>query len=301
MYKRQSYDSWVTRGGVVTDHQTISIATGTIPTALIVYGDFNIGGSEEGNNPSFGNNQNLDFLSRILDAALVNLVDLFLETALIINSVPTVVVDVLSGGVEFSPDGGGQNLHLEMTDDFRTTRQAEVLPLIELKIGSYDHFNIPGNNHLILSKDRGSELVQGSDGPVEPLVPVAASIRFTGIEAIHATYDRSTEDRTFQIKSKNTGPLRFLFIDFFGTDLANASTQSLSISDLPDTIDLTVGVETASYVASEEITSFQYHASNGSQKQAVRILGIPDSFDASFGNTVSWETCLLYTSPSPRD
>ena len=158
---------------------------------MIVYGDFNIGGSEEGNNPSFGNNQNLDFLSRILDAALVNLVDLFLETALIINSVPTVVVDVLSGGVEFSPDGGGQNLHLEMTDDFRTTRQAEVLPLIELKIGSYDHFNIPGNNHLILSKDRGSELVQGSDGPVEPLVPVAASIRFTGIEAIHATYDKS--------------------------------------------------------------------------------------------------------------
>ena len=86
-----SYDSWVTRGGVVTDHQTISITTGTIPTALIVYGDFNIGGSEEGNNPSFANNQNLDFLSRILDAALVNLVDLFLETALIINSVPTVV------------------------------------------------------------------------------------------------------------------------------------------------------------------------------------------------------------------
>ena len=61
----------------MTDHQTISIATGTIPTALIVYGDFNIGGSEEGNNPSLGNNQNLDFLSRILDAALVNLVDLF--------------------------------------------------------------------------------------------------------------------------------------------------------------------------------------------------------------------------------
>ena len=285
-----SYDSWLTRGGVVTDHQTISIATGTIPTALIVYGDFNIGGSEEGNNPSFGNNQNLDFLSRILDAALVNLVDLFLETALIINSVPTVVVDVLSGGVEFSPDGGGQNLHLEMTDDFRTTRQAEVLPLIDLKIGSYDHFDIPGSNHLILSKDRESELVQGSDGPVEPLVPVAASIRFTGIEAIHATYDRSTEDRTFQVKSKNTGPMKFLFIDFFGADLANASTQSLSISDLPDTIDLTVGVETASYVASDEITSFQYHASNGSQKQAVRILGIPDSFDASFGNTISWET-----------
>ena len=224
-----SYDSWVTRGGVVTDHQTISITTGTIPTALIVYGDFNIGGSEEGNNPSFGNNQNLDFLSRILDAALVNLVDLFLETALIINSVPTVVVDVLSGGVEFSPDGGGQNLHLEMTDDFRTTRQAEVLPLIDLKIGSYDHFDIPGSNHLILSKDRESELVQGSDGPVEPLVPVAASIRFTGIEAIHATYDRSTEDRTFQVKSKNTGPMKFLFIDFFGADLANASTQSLSL------------------------------------------------------------------------
>ena len=72
----------------MTDHQTISIATGTIPTALIVYGDFNIGGSEEGNNPLFWEQPESRFLVQNLDAALVNLVDLFLETALIINSVP---------------------------------------------------------------------------------------------------------------------------------------------------------------------------------------------------------------------
>ena len=284
------YDSWFTRGGVVTDHQRISIETESIPTALIVYGDFNIGGGNDGNDPSFGNNENLDFLSRILDTALVNLVDLFLETALIINSVPTIVVDVLSGGVEFSPDGGGQNLHLEMTDDFRPTRTTSTLPLAHLTIGSHDHYRIEDTDHLVLSKDRLSGLVQGSDGLVEPLVPVGASIRFSHLEAIHATYDGASEERTFQLVSKSSGKLRFLFLDYHGGNLSDASTQSLTISNLPDQIDLTIGGESASYTASDDIDSFQYHASNGSQRQAVRILGIPDSFEAGFGNEIYWQT-----------
>ena len=284
------YDSWLTRGGVITDHQKISIQTGEIPTALIVYGDFNIGGNDEGNDVSLGNDPNLDFLSRILDTALVNLVDLFLETALIINSVPTTVVDVLSGGVEFSPDGGGQNLHLEITDDFRTTRVPDILPSMELAIGSHDHMKLDSSDHLILSRDRESELVQGADGLNEPLVPIAASIAFSGLEAVHATYDSITEERTFQIKSRSSDELKFLYIDHYGDDLFNASVQSLSISNLPDVIDLTIDSDSSSYSASENIEAFQYHASNGTQRQAVRILGIPDSFDADFGDTLSWST-----------
>ena len=58
------------------------------------------------------------------------------------------------------------------------------------------------SDHLILSKDRESALVQGSDGLIEPLVPIAASIAFSGLEAVHVTYDPATEERTFQIKSK---------------------------------------------------------------------------------------------------
>jgi len=284
------YDSWLTRGGVITDHQRISIQTGAIPTALIVYGDFNIGGNDEGNDVSFGNNQNLDFLSRILDAALVNLVDVFLETALIINSIPTIVVDVLSGGVEFSPDGGGQNLHFEITDDFRTTRAADILPSVKLAIGSHDHMEIESSDHLILSRDRESALVQGNDGLIEPLVPIAASIAFSGLEAVHVTYDPATEERTFQMKSRSSGALKFLYIDHYGSDLSNASVQSLRISDLPNVIDLTIDSDSSSYSASQDIESFQYHASNGTQRQAVRILGIPDSFDADFGDTLSWST-----------
>ena len=284
------YDSWLTRGGVITDHQRISIQTGAIPTALIVYGDFNIGGNEEGNDVSLGNDPNLDFLSRILDAALVNLVDVFLETALIINALPTTVVDVLSGGVEFSPDGGGQNLHFEITDDFRTTRAPDILPSVKLAIGSHDHMKLESSDHLILSRDRESALVQGNDGPIEPLVPVAASISFSGLEAVHATYDSTTEERTFQIKSRSSGALKFLYIDYFGDDLSNASVQSLRISDLPNVIDITIDSDSSSYTASQNIETFQYHASNGTQRQAVRILGIPDSFDAGFGDTLSWST-----------
>ena len=284
------YDSWLTRGGVITDHQRISIQTGAIPTALIVYGDFNIGGNEEGNDVSLGNDPNLDFLSRILDAALVNLVDVFLETALIINALPTTVVDVLSGGVEFSPDGGGQNLHFEITDDFRTTRAPDILPSVKLAIGSHDHMKLESSDHLILSRDRESALVQGNDGPIEPLVPIAASISFSGLEAVHATYDSTTEERTFQIKSRSSGALKFLYIDYFGDDLSNASIQSLRISDLPNVIDITIDSDSSSYTASQNIETFQYHASNGTQRQAVRILGIPDSFDAGFGDTLSWST-----------
>ena len=284
------YDSWLTRGGVITDHQRISIQTGAIPTALIVYGDFNIGGNEEGNDVSLGNDPNLDFLSRILDAALVNLVDVFLETALIINALPTTVVDVLSGGVEFSPDGGGQNLHFEITDDFRTTRAADILPSVKLAIGSHDHMKLESSDHLILSRDRESALVQGNDGLIEPLVPVAASISFSGLETVHATYDSTTEERTFQIKSRSSGALKFLYIDYFGDDLSNASIQSLRISDLPNVIDITIDSDSSSYTASQNIETFQYHASNGTQRQAVRILGIPDSFDAGFGDTLSWST-----------
>lgn len=284
------YDSWLTRGGVITDHQRISIQTGAIPTALIVYGDFNIGGNEEGNDVSLGNDPNLDFLSRILDAALVNLVDVFLETALIINALPTTVVDVLSGGVEFSPDGGGQNLHFEITDDFRTTRAPDILPSVKLAIGSHDHMKLESSDHLILSRDRESALVQGNDGLIEPLVPVAASISFSGLEAVHATYDSTTEERSFQIKSRSSGALKFLYIDYFGDDLSNASIQSLRISDLPNVIDITIDSDSSSYTASQNIETFQYHASNGTQRQAVRILGIPDSFDAGFGDTLSWST-----------
>jgi hypothetical protein len=107
---------------------------------------------------------------------------------------------------------------------------------------------------------------------------------------VHATYDSTTEERTFQIKSRSSGALKFLYIDYFGDDLSNASIQSLRISDLPNVIDITIDSDSSSYTASQNIETFQYHASNGTQRQAVRILGIPDSFDAGFGDTLSWST-----------
>jgi hypothetical protein len=200
------------------------------------------------------------------------------------------VVDALSGGIEFSPDGGGQNLHFEITDDFRITRAPDILSSVKLAIGSHDHMEIESSDHLILSRDRESALVQGNDGLVEPLVPIAASIAFSGLEAVHVTYDSATEERTFQMKSRSNGALKFLYIDHYGSNLSNASVQSLRISDLPNVIDMTIDSDSSSYSASQDIESFQYHASNGTQRQAVRILGIPDSFDAEFGDTLSWST-----------
>ena len=108
-----------------------------IPTAL-VFGSFELGGAEDADT-SLDSAQNLDFLSRILDVVLINIVDLFLDIGTILNDIPSATVDVISGGVGGSGGLSGETLHLLMHNNWRIEREARAISEVGLQIGSSPH------------------------------------------------------------------------------------------------------------------------------------------------------------------
>ena len=80
------YTSWFSRGGASEDHRRIHIFADSIPSAVAVYGSFGLGGSPESSN-SLDSGDNLDFISKIIDSVLLNLVDVFLDVGSILNEV----------------------------------------------------------------------------------------------------------------------------------------------------------------------------------------------------------------------
>ena len=143
-------------------------------------GSFELGGSNS--DSEFDSEDNLDFISKVMDNVLINIVDLFLDIGTILNDVPSAVVDVISGGVDGASGLDGRTIHLLLTDNWLVTRSDMPLTSLLVQIGSSDH-PVGQGDHLLLSKDRGLGLVQGRNGPVEPLTPVAASLRFSGLSA----------------------------------------------------------------------------------------------------------------------
>ena len=74
----------------------------SIPSAVAVYGSFGLGGSSDSDD-SLDSGDNLDFISKIIDSVILNLVDVFLDVGSILNEVPSTLVELISGSV----DAGG--------------------------------------------------------------------------------------------------------------------------------------------------------------------------------------------------
>ncbi len=138
------YHSWMKRGGVDTDHRRIQITAEEIPTAIVFFGSFELGGADNADT-SLDTGQNLDFLSRILDVVLINIVDLFLDIGTILNDIPSATVDVISGGIGGSGGISGETLHLLMHDNWRPERESRSISEIGLQIGSSPHPTISGD------------------------------------------------------------------------------------------------------------------------------------------------------------
>ena len=175
------YDSWFLREGAVDDHRKIHISARNVPTAAVLYGSFELGGSDEVET-SLDSEDSLDFVSKIMDNVLINIVDLFLDIGNVLNDIPSAVVDVISGGADGTSGLEGRSFHLLLNDNWLVTRSDMPIDYISVQIGSSTHPVLPGD-HLMLAKDRDLATVDGRNGPVEPLVRVAASIRFSGLIA----------------------------------------------------------------------------------------------------------------------
>ena len=175
-----------------------------LPTSIVLYGSFEFGSSST-SDTSLDSGTNLDFVSKILDSVILNLVDLFLDIGGIINSIPSEVVSVLtgdSGGVGLN-SFAGRDVTLLMTDNLLLDRVNMQINELAVQIGSSPHPVILGD-HVIISKDRNLNQVMGESGLREPLVPVASSIRFSGLSEFTFSDDDVLETQSISLITESS-------------------------------------------------------------------------------------------------
>ena len=281
------YTSWFSRGGESQDHRRIHIFADSIPSAVAVYGSFGLGGSAESNN-SLDSGNNLDFISKIVDSLILNIVDVFLDVGSILNEVPSTLVELISGSVDA---GGisGREMHLLMTDNWLASRNPFPLDELSMQIGSSDHLTSPGN-HVILSRDRGLGIIQTDHGPEDPLVPIAASINFSGLQAFSLVDSNSSDTQELTLKTVSNEGIRLAYVSHQTSSLEDSDYQSAWLSDIPNNITISVSPSGVDYSASSEIDSIIYSGFDGSHRQAVRISGFPSSFSTTSGSVLSWSS-----------
>ena len=281
------YYSWFKRGGIQEDHRAIHVKATDIPTALIVYGSFEMGGSSDVDT-SLDSASDLDFISKIVDSVILNLVDLFLDTGSVLNDVPTIIVDLLSGDAT-SGSFDGASFHMLMTNNWREDRSMMPLNSIELAIGSSSHPTIDGD-HLILSKDTDLTIIQGRNGPVEPLASIAASLSFSGFMAASFVDNNETNEQKIDIFTDSNKKLVMSFIEHPSESIVNFSHHAILFSDLPNELSIIISEDSLDYSASSIIDTISYTGNEGNQYQAANIIDLPANFVQTFGNTVSWSS-----------
>ena len=162
-----------------------------------------------------------------------------MDIGTILNDVPSAVVDVISGGVDGASGLEGRTIHLLLTDNWLITRGDMPLTSLMVQIGSSDH-PVATGDHLLLSKDKGLNLIQGRNGPMEPLAPVAASLRFSGIAAFSLIDDDILDEQTAILRTASDESFAFTYIEHPTGSIENLSFQSLTLSDIPDNLSLYV-------------------------------------------------------------
>ena len=282
------YDSWHKRGDIATDHSKLSLELRDLPTSIAVFGSFELG-STESSDTSLDTGANLDFMSKILDSVILNLVNLFLDVGDIINSVPGEAISVLTGdaGAGGLNSFAGRDVNLLMTDNLLSSRVSMEISVLSLQIGSSPH-PIAQDDHIIISKDRDLNQVVGEFGVREPIVPVASSIRFSGLSEFTFSDDNLTNIQSVGIKTNSDESFRFSFIEHDRSSLENFSFQSLYLSDIPNNISIELDEESLSYVANEGIELISYVGLDGEQRQAANIHDMPAEFMFEFGEQTSF-------------
>ena len=282
------YDSWHKRGDIITDHSKIHLEMKDLPTSIVLYGSFEFGSSST-SDTSLDSGTNLDFVSKILDSVILNLVDLFLDIGGIINSIPSEVVSVLtgdSGGVGLN-SFAGRDVTLLMTDNLLLDRVNMQINELAVQIGSSPHPVILGD-HVIISKDRNLNQVMGESGLREPLVPVASSIRFSGLSEFTFSDDDVLETQSISLITESSESFRFSFIEHNGDSLENLSFQSLHLSDIPNNISVMIDENSLNYIANEGIELMTYVGLDGDQRQGANIHDMPAAFIFEFGDQTSF-------------
>ena len=278
-----TYTSWFQREGAAGDHRRLRIEATDLPTGMVLQGSFQLGSGEPAERAI--DNAQSDPLSALLDATILNLVDVFIDVGNIVNSIPEAIVDIVGG------DGAGGGTGGELMLDFYTSVAAErelmALGMAHIELGSTIHPTTDGP-HIIMAEPRGFDLVDGRRGEVEPLVPVSVSVEHSGLKSLHVIDDDSADTQLLSLRTLGGDPLRFIYLDHEEGELSTDSFQSIAISNQPAALDLTFSNSNVSWQGDRGIDEVLYSGVTGSQRQVVLLEDFPLSFTMELGGRVSW-------------
>lgn len=276
------YVSYFQREGVYADHQRLTVHVEDIPTGLVLYGDFWLGGSDDGDVSS--DTSDLDFFSRMIDFTILAVVDIFLDVSNTINGIPSSIVDVIGGSAGTSVVG--MSINLEMYTSFESDRIPMALGQADLTLGSSVH-PVGSGDHLLLANNTQFNTVIGRHGQTEPLVPISVSLSISGLKAAHLVDDIDASEQRVQITMNGGAPMRMLFLEHEGTDLANSDFQIVRISNMPSNL-VVVSTPTTITYSSVGIPEIVYCGKEGNIRQAVVLESMPGNFTMTVSEDISW-------------
>ena len=277
------YKSTFKRGGYAADSSSIELNIANVPKAIIVEGSFQI--PESGLSRVSYDNPNLNTIAQIFDNALLTVVEVILDVGDVVNGLPESIVGTAG-------DSGGAvrlNCYNQVKQSLPTsTRNPMEIGSVSIAISSSDQPWLPDIDHILLSEDTNIATVNGRLGPQEPLVPVAMSARIGGISSVSHDYDPINDIRHMELKGINGGPLLIGHLLHNDGDLVSANQQSATLSNRPSTFNVTQTAEALTYSASEPIGTITYGGNDEQQRNAIRLNGLPSSFQITLGDTVGY-------------
>jgi len=287
-----TYDSTLMRGGYANDVSSLSINVENLPEVLILKGSFQL--SSTGISRVNFNNPDLNTISQLLDNALLTLVEVVLDLGSILNTLPDLIV-----GTAGSSGGDLEVLCLSQvrqTWNDGSVRGPSSLGEISMAIGSSDHPWLTDSDHILLSQDTEIEQVNGRDGPIDPLVPVAMSIRVSNISRVFQSYDPLTSIRSLELEGQQSGALLVGHIRHSGADFSDVTAQSAMISNRPSVLSVVQDPAKLVYSASEPIGTITYGGEQGAQRNAIRLEGLPAEFQLNLGDSIGFQAETPITS-----
>lgn len=277
------YKSTFKRGGYDADSSSIQLNIANVPKVIIVEGSFQI--PESGLSRVSYDNPNLNTVAQIFDNALLTVIEVILDVGDVVNGLPESIVGTAgsSGGAVRMNCYNQVRLSLPAS-----TRSPMEIGTVSIAISSSDQPWLPDIDHILLSEDTNIQTVNGRLGVQEPLVPVAMSARIGGISSVSHDYDPINDVRQMELRGINGGPLLIGHLLHDDGDLTTANQQSATLSNRPSTFNVTQTAEALTYTASAPIGTITYGGNGDGQRNAIRLNGLPSSFQLILGDTVGY-------------
>ncbi len=284
------YHSTFQRQGWRSDNSSMQLSISKLPEVLLIHGSFELPSGGDG--LSLVNNTDLDIFSQFFDDTIVTLVNIVLDIGEILNGLPDAIVATAgSGGGIVEVEMFNQlPKQVQTSSGTLSNRQVKQVTNLALSLSSSNHPIASQSDHLILSEDKSLSPVDGRSGPVEPLVPIAISLQIGIVSSIKHEFEPTNEVRSISLKGSSGPPLVLGHLRHDSGTIVDSTIQLVSISNRPGNLSIVQTSTGANYTSSTSIGSITYYGEGGDQRNAIRLVGLPTSFDINVGDIISFHS-----------